>query len=506
MGYSDISCYGGEIPTPHIDGLAERGVRFTQFYNNARCCPSRASLMTGLYPHQAGMGHQNVDRGHPSYRGRINDNATTIAELLGQNGYETYHVGKWHLGDERAYWPDQKGFHKHFSLIEGAMNYYNLAPWLKNQDSLRMAYNGKPYYPKAGFYATTTFTDTAMSFIQRHDSENPFFMYLAYNAPHWPLHAPQADIEPYKGKYRIGWDSLRIQRFHKMQELGIISDKHLLSQRFPIVPAWDSLPDSVQTDWDLKMALYAGVMANLDRNIGRLIASLEENGQLDNTMILFMSDNGACYEDPVPPNAPWSDHPTDGIPGGPRSYPSYGIPWANSSNTPYAYFKSYLHEGGIISPLIVSYPNKVPSGKIDTKSVGHITDILPSLLDLADLAYPDRINDRVVTPIESQSLLPAFYGEKTVARDTIFWEHQYHRALRVGDWKLVAPFKVRGRKGINKQWELYNLEQDPTEQNNLAAQYPDKVEAFSKAYESWAQKVNVLTKVEMDSLKRLTRQ
>jgi arylsulfatase len=317
MGYSDIGCYGGEIATPHIDGLADRGMRFTQFYNNARCCPSRASLMTGLYPHQAGMGHQNVNSGHPAYSGRINNNATTIAELLGQNGYQTYHIGKWHLGDGRAYWPDQKGFQSHFSLIEGAMNYYNLAPWLKKQDSLRLSYNGKLYYPKEGFYATTTFTDTAMAFIQRHDSENPFFMYLAYNAPHWPLHAPQEDIEPYKGQYMIGWDSLRIQRFKKMQDLGIISDKHLLSERFPVVPAWDSLADSVQTDWDLKMALYAGVMANLDHNIGRLITSLEENGQLENTMILFMSDNGACYEDPVPPNAPWSDHPTDGIPGGP---------------------------------------------------------------------------------------------------------------------------------------------------------------------------------------------
>ncbi|MEM6379500.1 MAG: sulfatase-like hydrolase/transferase, partial [Bacteroidota bacterium] len=464
--------------------------------------PSRASLLTGLYPHQAGMGHQNVDRGHPSYRGRINNNATTIAEVLEQGGYQTYQVGKWHLGNEKAYWPDQKGFQQHFSLIEGAMNYFNRAPWLKKQDSLKMAYNGTPYFPKEGFYATTTFTDTAMAFVQQHNFESPFFMYLAYNAPHWPLHAPQEDIEPFKGKYRIGWDSIRLKRFEHMKELGIVSDQHMLSERFSTVPAWNSLPDSTQSDWDLKMALYAGVMKNLDDNIGRLLTTLEAKDQLDNTMIIFLSDNGACYEDPVPHNAPWSDHPTNGVPGGPQSFPSYGVPWANASNTPYAYFKSYLHEGGIISPLIVSYPNKVPSGKIDTESVGHITDILPSLLDLAEVDYPTEINKRAITPIASQSLLPAFYGENTIKRDTLFWEHEFHRAIRVEDWKLVAPFKIRGRKKIYNQWELFNLKEDPTEQSNLAAQYPGKVNELSQAYEAWAQRVGTLSKVEMDSLKR----
>ncbi|WP_020529104.1 arylsulfatase [Flexithrix dorotheae] len=503
MGYSDIGCFGGEISTPNIDLLAEKGTRFTQFYNNARCCPSRASLMTGLYPHQAGMGHQNVDHGHHSYSGRITNNATTIAEVLSENGYRTYHVGKWHLGNESEYWPDKKGFQQSFTLVEGAMNYYNRSPWLKNQDSLMITYNSESYLPKEGFYATTTFTDTAMAFVERHDFNSPLFMYLAYNAPHWPLHAPQEDIDPYKGQYLLGWDSLRTKRFERMKELGILLEKHTLSERFHSVPAWSSLSDSVQQDWDSKMALYAGVMANLDRNIGRLLSTLEEKNQLDNTLIVFMSDNGACYEDPVPLNAPWSNHPTDGVPGGPNSFPSYGTAWANAGNTPFAYFKSYLHEGGIISPLIVSYPNKVPAGKIDSKTVGHITDILPTFLDLTEAEYPSKIENRKITPFVGTSLLSAFYGEKSIKRDTMYWEHEFHRAIRVGDWKLISPYKIRGKNGIYNQWELYDLKEDPTEQQNLAAQYPDKVEVLSKAYEVWAKKVNALTKVEMDSVKRL---
>ncbi|NQZ76383.1 MAG: sulfatase-like hydrolase/transferase [Ekhidna sp.] len=212
MGYSDLSSYGGEIPTPNIDRLANNGIRFTKFYNSARCCPSRASLMTGLYPHQAGMGHQNQNKGIPSYSGRVNSNATTIAEVLDQNGYDTYHVGKWHLGSDSAYWPNMKGFKESFTLVDGAMNYFNRSPWVKNQDSLELTYNAKPYDLKEGFYATTTFTDSAISFVEKREVDKAFFMYMAYNAPHWPLHAPQDDIEPFIGNYLMGWDSLRAQR------------------------------------------------------------------------------------------------------------------------------------------------------------------------------------------------------------------------------------------------------------------------------------------------------
>ena len=499
MGYSDLGCYGSEIATPNIDQLAASGTRFTQFYNSARCCPSRASLMTGLYPHNAGMGHQNQDRGVSAYSGRINDNATTIAEVLSQNNYSTYHVGKWHLGSKRDYWPDKKGFQQFFSLIEGAMNYYNRSPWLKGQDSLEMSYNGDPYYPSKDFYATSTFTDSAISFINKQETEKPFFMYLAFNAPHWPLHAPQKDIEPYIGKYMKGWDTIRANRFAKMKELGIVNENHVQSERFHSVPDWESLSDSAKKANDLNMALYAGVMGNLDANIGRLLTQLEANNQLENTMILFLSDNGGCYEDPVPPNAPWSNHPTDGVAGGPRTFPSYGTPWANVSNTPYAYFKSYLHEGGIITPLIISYPGKVEAGTINTTMIGHISDILPTLVELTGSKYPTQIEDRTITPSDGKSLLGSFLGKTNSSRDTLYWEHEFHRAIRVEDWKLIAPYKIKGL-GVKNEWELFNLETDPSEQNDLSTDYPDKVKSMAKAYDKWAKKVGALTMKEMKAL------
>ncbi len=497
MGYSDISCFGSEIPTPNIDKLAQHGMRMTQFNNAARCCPSRAALLTGLYPHQAGMGHQNRDRHIPSYRGKIMDNATTIAELLSLNGYKTYQVGKWHVGNERDSWPDKKGFNKFFTLIEGAMNYYNNWPWVEGQDSLELTYNGEEYEIGEEFYATSAFTDTANSFLKHHDQSEPFFMYLAYNAPHWPLHAPQEDIDKYRGKFLIGWDSLRTHRFEKMKEIGIIDDRYVLSERFHSVPAWISLSDSVKVEWDLKMALYAAVMENLDEGIGQVYKTLQETGQLENTMIIFLSDNGGSFENPVPKNAPWSDHPTDGLPGSERSFPSYGTPWANVSNTPFSYFKSYLHQGGIATPLIVHYTGKVPAGDINTKTVGYITDLMPTILEFTGTEYPEKIGEREITPIEGISLLPAFFGDESVTRDTIFWEHQFNKAIRIGDWKLVSAYKILDKKGVDNKWELYNMAQDPAEHDDLSKQNPEQVLEMNKLYENWAKKVGVFSPEEM---------
>ncbi|NQZ76384.1 MAG: sulfatase-like hydrolase/transferase [Ekhidna sp.] len=282
-----------------------------------------------------------------------------------------------------------------------------------------------------------------------------------------------------------------------MKQLGLISEKHVLSERFHSVPAWVDLADSLKQDWDLKMALYAGVISNLDRNIGRLISSLESNNQLENTVIMFLSDNGACYEDPVPPNAPWSNHPTDGIQGGPNSFPSYGIPWANASNTPYAYFKSYLHEGGILTPLIIHYPAKIKKGMINSNTLGHISDIMPTVLELAGIDYPSTIGERDITPLAGRSFLNSFTNPEEKGRDTIFWEHEFHRAVRAGDWKLVSPYKVKGKKKIVNKWELYNLTEDPTEQNDLSNRFPNRVDEMSLAYENWRQKVGALTKSEL---------
>lgn len=502
MGFSDLSCFGSEIKTPNIDFLAENGQSFTKFYNAGRCCPSRASLLTGLYPHQAGMGHQNKDLGHPAYRGKITKDAATIAEVLKQNGYYTYQVGKWHVGSQRAYWPDQKGFDQYFTLIEGAMNYFNQSPWVKNQDSLQLTYNGQAYRTPENFYATTTFTDTAVSFIQNHPPEKPFFMYLAYNAPHWPLHAPQQTIDLYKEKYMIGWDSLRTLRFQSQKEKGVIPKNTQISERFPTIPSWRTLSPGEKSDWAIKMALYAAVMHHLDLGIGKMIQTLEAKGQLENTLILFLSDNGACHENPIPEGAKWAIHPTDGKPGSSSSFPSYDKHWANVSNTPFRLFKSYLHEGGIITPLIVCYPGVVPSGKVNTHTLGHIKDLMPTLLDFADAPFPEMMDGRKTIPLSGVSLYKAFVGKKSRGNQKIFWEHQYNRALRDGDWKLVSAYKVLDKKEIQNSWELYNLKKDPTEQRNLASKYPKKVKSYAQLYETWANSLSVLNPTEIKKLKK----
>jgi arylsulfatase len=500
MGYSDIGCYGGEIPTPNIDALAGQGLRMTQFYNAARCCPSRASLLTGLYPHQAGMGHQNQDRGHPAYRGHITNNATTIAEALGANGYRAYHVGKWHVGSRREYWPDKKGFDQYFSLIEGAMNYYNQWPWVKGQDSLELTYNGMPYHTRSGFYATATFSDSAAAFIRRHDGAKPFFMYLAYNAPHWPLHAPQQEVDRYRGTYLAGWDSIRSTRFRRLKELGLLKPEAVLSERFHSIPDWDVLDPTAKQDWDLKMALYAAVMDNLDRGIGTVIGALESKGQLNNTLIIFLSDNGGCHEDPVPPEAPWVVHPTDGRPGSPRSFPAYAIPWANVSNTPFSYFKSFVHEGGIATPFIVRYPPMIPAGAVNNNTAGHIMDILPTLLDFTGIVYPSEIADRQITLASGISLLPSWRGEPQNRNTPVFWEHQFNRAVRHDNWKLVSAYKILEKPGIYNKWELYNLAEDPTEQTDLVGTYPDKADSLKAMYNAWAAETQVLGPKAMQQL------
>lgn len=502
MGYSEIGCFGGEIPTPNIDQLAEGGLRMTNFYNAARCCPSRASLLTGLYPHKAGMGHQNQDRNHPSYRGRIKSSATTIAEILQANNYATYQVGKWHVGNDKAYWPGEKGFDQYFTLIEGAMNYYNQWPWVRNQKPIQLTYNGEPYTTGEDFYATSTFTDTATAFIERHSKNQPFLMYLAYNAPHWPLHAPQEDIEKYRGKFMTGWDKLRENRFERMKELGVLKANTILSKRFHSVPAWDSLSLTDQKDWDLKMALYAAVMENLDKGIGKVVNALRNTDQLNNTLIFFLSDNGACHEDPVPPDAPWSNHPTDGLPGSERSFPSYGIPWANACNTPYSYFKSYLHEGGIATPLIVHYPDQIPQGQINHQTLGHIMDILPTCLDFTNVEYPTAVNSRIIDQTTGISLLPAFTGEEQTGHTKLYWEHQFNRAVRNGDWKLVSAYRILEQNGIYDKWELYDLKNDPTEHHNLADQFPEKVAELQSAYAQWAKASEVLNPEEMKALNK----
>jgi arylsulfatase A-like enzyme len=499
MGYSDLSCYGSEIQTPHIDSLALGGLRMTQFYNAARCGPSRASLLTGLYPHQAGMGHQNKDWGLPSYRGYIGKNAVTMAEVLQGEGYATYQVGKWHVGNREPHWPGNKGFEQSFTLIEGAMSYYNQWPWVRGQDSLSMTYNGRNYRTDKDFFATDTFSDTAAAFINRHAPDQPFFMYLAYNAPHWPLHAKPEDIALYKGRYAAGWDSIRSQRHQRMLGMGLLPGQSPLSSRFSGVPAWEQLSDSARSAWAAEMELYAAVMHRLDLGVGKVVEALRKSQQLENTLIVFLSDNGACHEDPT---GPWSVYPEDGAPGSARSFPAYGMPWANVGNTPFRLFKSWLHEGGIRTPLIVHRPGQIPAGKIDQQTTGHIMDLMPTVLELAGTTYPSQFDKRAITPTPGISLLSAWSGAALPGDRTLFWEHQFNRAVRQGDWKLVSAYQIPGQ-GKQDQWELYNLREDPIESQNLASQYPARVTNLAAQYATWANEVGAYEKPVLDSLKAL---
>ncbi len=497
MGYSDIGCFGSEINTPNLDALAAGGMRLTRFYNAARCCPSRASLLTGLYPHQAGIGSMTNDWGHSSYRGFLSKNAVTIAEVLKGSGYDTYQVGKWHVGEAPEHWPHKRGFDQHFTFVNGASSYYNLWPYRDGQDSMQMAYNGERFYPGNNLFMPDNFSDSAAAFIERHDTEKPFFMYLAYKSPHWPLHATPEDIAKYKGKYKIGWDSLRVQRYERMKAMGIIGEDVPLSERFATVEKWEDISEEQREDWDTKMALYAAVVDRMDQGIGRVINSLKAKEEFDNTLIVFLSDNGACHEVMPPRNSPY---PVDGEPGSERSYPSYDPPWANASNTPYRYFKSYLLEGGMSTPFIAHYPKEIPAGSMNTTTVGHIMDLMATSLDFAGASYPETYQQNTITPTPGQSLAAVLRGQSQVGHETLYWEHNKNKAIRHQGWKLVSSYRVLG-EGLRDRWELYNLNEDPAELNDLAESMPEKVRELEKMYLKWADEVGALPASEIDSLR-----
>ncbi len=497
MGYSDLGCYGSEIQTPNLDRLANNGMRFTRFYNAARCCPSRAALLTGLYPHQAGIGSMTQNFGHPSYLGHLKSNAATIAEILGQNGYNTYQVGKWHVGDDRPFWPDKKGFHQHFTFLNGASSYYNLWPYRAGGDSMKMALNSERFYPGDGFYMTDAFSDYAVDFIDK-DDEQPFFMYLAYTAPHWPLHARPEDIAKYRGRYSMGWDSLRVQRWQKMKRLGVISSDTPLSERSPDLPAWEEIPLEERATWDTRMALYAAVIDRMDQGIGRVVRKLEEKGELENTLIFFLSDNGGSPERMLR-----TIYPTDGEPGSVRSFPTYWAHWANVSNTPFRFYKGWVQEGGIATPFIAHWPNTIPKARINAHTLGHIVDLLPTALDAAGVSYPDKIGQRVIQPTAGLSILPALKGEAQAGHETLFWEHEGARAIRKGDWKLVANnYDILSSSWTtNRQWRLFNLKEDPSELTDVFDQNRELAHQMIDEYENWANANGILSPMEFTQMK-----
>ncbi len=487
MGYSDISCYGSEIRTPHIDQIAREGVRFRQFYNASRCCPSRASLLTGLYPHQAGMGGMTEGQKYPggsvlpAYQGYLNDHCLTLAELLRENGYQTFISGKWHVGDSVTRWPAARGFDRSFSLIWGASNYFNTKPFLNENQKVVVTLDGKPVQLPHGFYFTDEFTRYAIRFIRERDPGKPFFLYLAYTAPHWPIQAPEEDINLYRGKYMMGWDSLRAERFRRMKKMGIIPEYTRLSPKYGNVPDWDTLSPEEKTVWDLRMAVYAAMIHRMDAGVGEVMDLLEEQGLRDNTIIMFLSDNGATNAEMW-----WATNwiaDRSGEIGSEQSLQSYGK-WANTSNTPFRLFKSHTLEGGIITPFIFSWPSKIKPAVVNDYP-GHIIDIVPTVLASTHTLYPATYRNKSIIPLEGEDLLPVLNGEKVSHDRILYWEHFGNKAVRKGDWKLVSDKE-------DNTWHLYDLGSDPSETQDLSGKYPEKEEELIRLYDHWAHRVGVV--------------
>lgn len=491
MGYSDIAPYGGEIETPNLTYLANNGVRFSQFYNGARCCPTRASLMTGLYPHQTGIGHmtnlprnpKSHDLGVPGYRGFLNRNTITLAELLKENGYNTYMSGKWHLGiNKKELWPLQRGFDRFYGILSGASNYFK--PEGKRGITLD---NEQIEVTNDDYYTTDAFTNYALKFIDEpksNEPKSPFFLYLAYTAPHWPLQAPQVKIDKYLRSYEEGWGEIREKRYARMKQMGLVEESWSLSQADAIV--WESLTNSEKKELSLRRAIYAAQVDQMDENIGKLIAHLKDRKILTNTILIFLNDNGACAE--------------GGMLGGGKPeelgtktgyFLTYGQAWANSSNTPYRKYKHWVHEGGIATPMIVHWPSKIDqklNGKI-VKEYGFLPDIMSTLVDVSDSKYPEEYLGNTIPPMQGKSLLPLLQGEKfSIHPEPIFWEHEGHKAVRLGNYKLVMEW---AKSGKNK-WELYDIENDRSELNSLTMEKPEKVVQMSKMWHSWARKNGVL--------------
>jgi arylsulfatase len=514
MGYSDIGCFGSEIKTPNIDRLANNGLRFTQFYNTARCSSTRASLLTGLYPHQAAMGHLATENfKEPGYTDDLSKNAVTMAEVFQQAGYATYMTGKWHIAKsvtregDKSNWPMQRGFQRFFGTLNGSGSFYDPGTLMSNNTFIA---------PGKDFYYTNAISDTTVKFIQQHPKEKPFFFYIAYTAAHWPMHAPENDIQKYKGKYDQGWDATRQQRFEKLQKLGIISQNAVLTERSVTIPAWNDEP---MKDWQLRrMEVYAAMIDVMDQGIGRIITALEQKGELDNTIIFYMHDNGGCAETlnsnqtEIPPTAeqlkgklfaadsaflgrqPMYTRSGEFIrsgkgvmAGAANSWVAYGEEWANVSNTPFRLYKHWAHEGGIATPLVVHWPASIKSkGQLRTQP-GHLIDIMATCLDIAGIQYPAQFNGNAIQPFEGKSLVPAFRNKK-IQHDFLFWEHEGNRAIRVDNWKLVARVKKNKvfTMADENAWELYDLKNDPTETKNLATKYPDKVASLSAMWEKEA--------------------
>ena len=492
MGYSDIGCYGGEIQTPVLDGLAEKGIRFSQFYNAARCCPTRASLLTGLYQVETGIGWMVGNLGYPGYEGYLNQQCVTIAEALKRGGYRTYMTGKWHLGEEEFSRPITRGFDKFYGTLNGAGSYFNPESLMNDETPVSVE---SPEY-----YYTDAISDTAVQFIRKHNQEmehDPFFMYVAYTAPHWPLHAPEKEIKRYDGVYENGWDDIREARYQRMIAMGLIDPEWDMTPRDNGVVPWE---DEGNKEWrERSMQVYAAQIDIMDQGIGRIVDELKRSKQLDNTLIMFLSDNGGCSNELINPK--WMKLPDTAIngkpmkkgsnpsimPGAPETYAAYGLPWANTSNTPFREYKIWTHEGGIATPFIAHFPKAIKSTNTIVHQPAHIIDVMATCLDVTGVAYPDSLDGNMIRPMRGKSLLPVFQGSELPVHneDILFWEHTGKRAARKGKWKIVSL--------SGKDWELYDMEKDRTELNDLSQDFPEKLQELANAYDQWAEENGVLS-------------
>jgi len=480
MGYSDLGCYGGEIETPNLNTLAKNGLRFTQFYNTARCCPTRAALLTGIYQHQAGIGHMVGNYGLPSYQGYLNDQCVTIAEALKPAGYRTLTTGKWHVGSSKGHWPLDRGFDRYFGTPSGGGVYFKGT--LKVRSNVFFVRDDERVeFPDDG-YVTDLFTDYAIEFVnEAARGDQPFFLYLAHIAPHWPLQARPEDIAKYKGRYDIGWDEVRKRRYARQVEMGIVDSQWELSPRHPQAKPWEETPEAKQNDLAHRMEIYAAQIDSIDQNVGRLVEKLEALGVLDNTVIFFLSDNGCSAE-----GGPGGfSRGKKGVPiGAAESYASVGLEWANAADTPFQQFKMNVHEGGIATPLVVHWPAGIERRGELERQPGHVIDLLPTCVDVAGAEYPAKRNGKLTIPVEGRSLAPAFAGDRIARDDALYFEHQGNRAVREGQWKLVSDHK--------DEWELYNMETDRTELNNVAEDNPELVTKLADKWLAWAKRAGVV--------------
>ena len=522
MGFSDIGCYGGEIETPHLDALAANGLRFTQFYNTARCCPTRASLLSGVYQHQAGIGLMTGDRKLPGYRGEIGRNVLTIAEALRTVGYRNYMSGKWHVTRHtrpqgpKDNWPLQRGFDRFYGTIIGAGSFYDPATLCRGNTFITPV-NDKAYQPET-YYYTHAINDNAVAYLQEHAEktpDKPFFLYVAHTAAHWPMHALPKDIAKYKGRYDDGFAPIREARLKRLKEMGIVGRDLKMSPRSD---DWDKTPHK---EWERRnMEVYAAMVDSMDQGIGRIIEQVKKQGQFDNTLFFYLQDNGGCAEGygryapkkPYPEYKPmgpdqfqtkiWPPMQTrdgravrhgPGVMAGPEdTFIGYGRGWANVSNTPFREYKHFAHEGGIATPLVAHWPkgiSKERRGKLEHHP-GHLIDIMATCVDLANVNYPKKSGGHDITPLEGVSLAPAFSGQELARKDALYFEHHLNCAIRDGDWKLVR-YGQTGRPSKLRDWELYNIAVDRSELKNLAKSNPEKAKELADKWEAWAVRAKV---------------